>query len=329
MTINIYYGGRGLIDDPTLVVIKKMTDVLKELNVNVRKYNLYEVKNQIATLPQTFKQADGIVLASTVEWFSIGGYMLQFLDSCWLYGDKGIIERLYMCPVVMSTTSGEREGMHSLESAWEVLGGRLCQGLCGYITDASKLELDKGLLGIVEKRTEGIYRTINQHQESFPASNRIVKQVVSTPKTIELTPQESEQLSHYTSDDSFVERQKNDLEELSGIYKDMMSDPEKDVRDIASQFEAVFRATPDAKGRYQIIVGDEEIPLSIRVSDGRLISCDIKGEIMPDMEIRISVDKLRAIVSGETTFQRCFMSGDMTMKGDFKMLRALDNMFIF
>ena len=31
MKINIYYGGRGLIDDPTLFVINKMQEVLEEL----------------------------------------------------------------------------------------------------------------------------------------------------------------------------------------------------------------------------------------------------------------------------------------------------------
>ena len=41
-TINIYYGGRGLIDDPTIYVMDKISKVFDELNVNVNKYNLYE-----------------------------------------------------------------------------------------------------------------------------------------------------------------------------------------------------------------------------------------------------------------------------------------------
>ena len=91
MKINIYYGGRGLLDDPTLYVLNKMEDVLRELRVKVERYNIYEHKNEIATLPQTIKDADGIVLATTVEWLGLGGYMQEFLDSCWLYGDKEII----------------------------------------------------------------------------------------------------------------------------------------------------------------------------------------------------------------------------------------------
>ena len=88
MKVNIYYGGRGLLDDPTLYVLNKMEEVLQELRVTVERINIYEHKNEIATLPQTMKDADGIILATTIEWLGIGGYMQQFLDACWLYGDK-------------------------------------------------------------------------------------------------------------------------------------------------------------------------------------------------------------------------------------------------
>jgi hypothetical protein len=76
MKINVYYGGRGLLDDPTLYVLKKMEDVLRELRVNIERFNIYEHKNEIATLPLTFKEADGIILATTIEWLGIGGYMV-------------------------------------------------------------------------------------------------------------------------------------------------------------------------------------------------------------------------------------------------------------
>ena len=64
MKINIYYGGRGIIDDPSLYVISRITEVLKELNVQVEQYNLFELKNNITALPNSLKDADGIILAS-------------------------------------------------------------------------------------------------------------------------------------------------------------------------------------------------------------------------------------------------------------------------
>ena len=210
MKINIYYGGRGLMDDPTLYVINKMQEVLEELHVTIERFNLYELKNTITTLPQTLKTADGIILASTMEWFGIGGYMYQFLDACWLYGDKEKISRTYMCPVAMSTTYGEREGNLALANAWEILGGLPCSGICGYIADTSIFEGNEDYNRIIEKRAENMYRTINQKMTSFPASNQAVKQKVSITKDIDLTPQESEQLSQYAADDSYVKTQKKD-----------------------------------------------------------------------------------------------------------------------
>ena len=68
MKINIYYGGRGLLEDPTLYVLNKFTEVLEELHVDVTRYNLYEQKNGITMLPNTLKEADGVILAVHIEW---------------------------------------------------------------------------------------------------------------------------------------------------------------------------------------------------------------------------------------------------------------------
>ena len=239
MKINIYYGGRGLIDDPTLYVINKMQEVLTELHVVIERFNLYELKNSITTLPQTLKTADGIILASTVEWHGIGGYMTQFLDACWLYGDKEKIAKIYMCPIVMSTTYGEREGKLDLSVAWEILGGLPCSGICGYIADTSIFENNENYSKIIEKKAENMYRTINQKMESLPASNQAVKKMVSITKNIDLTPQESEQLSQYASDDSYVKRQKEDIQELTSLFRDMMGS--KDIEENQEEFIQEFQ----------------------------------------------------------------------------------------
>ena len=145
-----------------MCVISQITTVLNELNVKVQQYNLYEQRNGITALPNTLKDADGVILASTVEWYGVGGYMMQFLDACWLYGDKDKIKSIYMAPVVMSTTHGEREGMMSLSSAWEMLGGMVCDGICGYIADTTRLENSSEYTKVIEKKTENFYRMINQ-----------------------------------------------------------------------------------------------------------------------------------------------------------------------
>ena len=78
MKINVYYGGRGLLDDPTLYVLKKMEDVLRELRVNIERFNIYEHKNEIATLPLFLPQRlsgwESVVICSSF-WMP-AGYMV-------------------------------------------------------------------------------------------------------------------------------------------------------------------------------------------------------------------------------------------------------------
>lgn len=155
MKINIYYGGRGLLDDPTLYVISKIENVLKELRVKVERYNIYEHKNEIATLPQTFKDVDGIILATTVEWLGIGGYMQQFLEHAGSTATKKD-KAIHICSLLLcSTTYGEREAETTLCNAWEILGGLPCSGLCGYVEDITTFQLNKEYNLIIEKQAQG------------------------------------------------------------------------------------------------------------------------------------------------------------------------------
>lgn len=328
MKINIYYGGRGIMNDPTLYVIDKMQEVLKELNVGVQRFNLYEQKNSIPTLPQTLKDADGIILATTVEWYGIGGFMQQFLDACWLYGDKEKIAKIYMCPIVMATTYGEREGKLNLATAWEILGGLPCSGICGYITDPMQLESNKEYITIIEKKAENMYRTINQKLSSFPASNQAVKQMVSSTQNIVMTPQESEQLSKYVSDDKYVQTQKSDILELTSLYKEMMEESKTAPEEFLEMFKKHFSPVAGESASYSIFV--EGKPEAIYLSvNGPAVTAVYEKNPEADVELRMSKDIFQDIIGGRISFQRAFMAGSVKVKGDFKQLRMMDQIFVF
>ena len=329
MKINIYYGGRGLLDDPTLYVLNKMEEVLRELRVSIERYNLYEHKNEIATLPQTFKEADGIILATTVEWLGIGGYMQQFLDSCWLYGDKEKISNKYMQPIVISTTYGEREGELTLMNAWEILGGLPCAGLCGYVDDLVSFELNKDYNLIIEKKAENLYRTISQKVRNLPTSNQAVKQSVLRTQQMNLTPQESEQLSKYVSDDSYVKKQKEDIEELASMFKDMLGKAQKEEDSpYITDLKAHFVPQENFSATYSFMIDGCKKPLFIQVkNDDLLMHYGEEADI--DVVTKMSANVLQGIIDGRMTFQRAFMTGEMTAKGNFKTLRMLDQIFVF
>lgn len=329
MKVNIYYGGRGLLDDPTLYVINKMEDVLRELRVTIEHYNIYEYKNSISTLPQTFKEVDGIILATTVEWLGIGGYMQQFLDACWLYGDKERIKSIYMQPIVMSTTYGEREAEAMLANAWEILGGMICSGLCGYVDDLVSFEVNHDYSVIIEKKAENLYRTISQRQKSLPASNQAVAKTVLRTQKLDLTSQESEILSEYAADDGFVKQQKEDIEELKSVFKGKLSQkkPDDDTAYIID-LEAHFVAQENFAANYLFIIENRKKPLCVEVENGEL-NCYYGQQDDIDVYAKLSPETLENIIAGRMTFQRAFMTGEMTAKGNLKTLRMLDRVFIF
>ncbi len=340
-------------EDPTIYVLNKMTEVLKELRVEVARYNIFEDKNAIATLPATLKDADGVILASTVEWFGIGGYMQQFLDMCWLYADKEQLRGKYMLPVVMATTYGERDAELSLVKAWETLGGIPITGLVAYVENLDEFEHNESYSNIIEKKTETLYRSINQKTESLPTSNLAVKTNLLKTRTIDLTPQESEQLSKFVSDETYVKQQKEDIEELSAMFKQMLTgsgeeereelidEYKEDIQDISidevydsdidetiASFIDAYRPEAEFIASYAIIISDIDKVLHVEATP-EYVKCFYAATDEADVILRTTSKILDNILAGRTSFQKGFMAGEISAKGNFKTLRMLDTIFDF
>ena len=328
MNINIYYGGRGLIEDPTIYVCDKIAEVLTELRVQVKRYNLFEEKNSISMLPKTLKEADGIILASSLEWFGIGGYMLQFLDACWLYGDKSKIKNLFMMPVVTSTAFGEDESYLSLIRAWKILGGNTCQGISAYVEDHTEFELNGHYARRIERIAEDLYRAVNQNLTVFPSSEFTIRSNTAIGSNLPLTPQESEQLSVYVSNDNYVKKQKEDIEELSQMFREMLGNDGTDQNDLIKQFRNHFKPQEGFKATYSIEMSDLSRTIIIEAKETEL-KC-YYGELKEtDVASRTTSEGLNDIIAGKTTFQKAFMSGALAAKGNFKTLRMFDTIFQF
>lgn len=231
MKITIVYGGRGLIEDPALFVLERTQAVLEELRVDVERINLYEEKNQISTVPSRLRDSDGVILAVSLEWYGIGGLMQEFLDACWLYGDRDHIRDMYMFPMVIAQAGGEKEAMLHLTKAWEILGGKIGDAsICAYVSDPVEFEISKEYSSMIEKKAEQIYRVINQRIASFPSSGQAVSSKAARTAVMDLTPQESDQLSRYVADDNYVKQQKEDIEELANMFKGRLRKEEQEEK---------------------------------------------------------------------------------------------------
>ena len=190
------------------------------------------------------------------------------------------------------------------------------------------LEMNEAYTNIIEKKAENMYRTIKQKVASFPASNQAVKQSISMTQHIDLTPQESEQLSEYVSDDSYVQRQKEDLQELADLFKGMLNESSEETRErYKLAFQKVFKPIANFKCKYLIRI-DNKQPLCLKVQDDSL-QCIYESLSDADVEMSMESKVFEDILAGRMTFQRAFMSGVMKMKGDFAVLRNLDQLFIF
>ncbi|HAG68837.1 MAG TPA: SCP-2 sterol transfer family protein [Lachnospiraceae bacterium] len=330
MKINIYYGGRGILDDPSLYVIGKMQEVFKELNVRTELFKLYELKNTITTLPASINDCDGVILATTVEWFGIGGFMQQFLDACWLYGNREKISSTYMCPVVMSTTYGEKEAVYGLQSAWEILGGLTAnRGLSAYVSNIRTFEGNPGYNSIIEKYAENVYRIISQKAPVMPSSNQAMKKLTGAIPNMPLTPQETEQLSRYAADETYVQQQKEDIAELTSLFKGKLEQGKtNDDSRYITAFETHYNKSMELTATYRFEIKEKEKPLIVQVSDG-LIKCYYGDYDNPDLRCKLDCSMMDQIISGRITVQRAFMTGAIQAKGDIKMLRERDQVFRF
>ena len=276
-------------------------------------------------LPNTLKDVDGVILATTVEWMGIGGFMQQFLDACWLYADKEKLSKIYMLPIVMSNTHGEREAKLTLIKAWELLGGIPCKGLSSYVEDNIEFETNPDYIDIIEKEAEDFYRIINKKAKALPSSNTVIKQKVLNSNSIVLTPQESEQLSKYVSDDDYVRKQKEDIEELTELFQNMMEQENDNVeQEFIKNLKDNFHPLDGFSATYAITLVDAGKTLAIEIKNKRL-KCYYGDIVDADVIAKTKREVMRKLVLDAQPF-KSLMSGDITAKGNFK-IQSFDRYF--
>ena len=173
-----------------------------------------------------------------------------------------------------------------------------------------------------------MYRSINQKLPVFPNSNQAVKQKITFTQSLNLTPQEAEQLSELASDDLYVQKQKEDIQELASMFKDLMNVREPDSTMFLQELKEHFYPQAGFSAVYKFCMPEARLPLILNVN-GTEMECHYGDVTAFDVEMQVSSAIMEDIVQGRMTFQKAFMSGDMKMKGDFKVLRMLDLLYVF
>ena len=128
-------------------------------------------------------------------------------------------------------------------------------GLCGYVEDLVSFEMNKDYTVLIEKKAENLYRTISQKVKCLPTSNQAVKQTILRTPQLELTPQESEQLSKYVSDDTYVKNRRKISKNLQRCLRECLVSPKKrDEEAYIETFRAQFAPQPEFRARYLFII---------------------------------------------------------------------------
>ena len=104
--------------------------------------------------------------------------------------------------------------------------------------------------------------------------------------------------------------------------------PRKHFNEYCRELQSHFVPQAGFKAVYKIQLEEKRKPLIIEVNgtETRVYYGNVNNA---DVEIQIDRSAVDEIIHGRMTFQRAFMGGLMKMKGDFKILRTLDQIFLF
>ena len=126
-----------------------------------------------------------------------------------------------------------------------------------------------------------------------------------------------------------MKKQKEDIQELTSMFKDMMNKQEvSEGTEYIYELMEAYTPQTDFRAVYKFVISEKKKPLIVDIGEdgpecyyGNLEDADVVAKTTPEV--------FDNILKGRVTFQRAFMSGDMTAKGNFKLLRMLDVVFPF
>ncbi len=94
------------------------------------------------------------------------------------------------------------------------------------------------------------------------------------------------------------------------------------------ELEAHFVPQEDFAANYLFMIEGKKKPLSVEIKNEEIQVHYGQNEKV-DVYTKLTTAVMDNIIQGRMTFQRAFMTGEMTAKGNFKTLKMLDQIFIF
>jgi len=342
--VTVIYAGEGYVDDPVIVGLERISHVLTELGVGIHRIDLYKGNISMKKAFEYILASSGVILAVNIEWYGIGRRMQGFLDECFQQGDVEYFQNKPLLGVVFARHAYEGEAYRYLVRSWEVLGGYEGVSLLAAIKSAAELETNFDWLFGIEKKTEQFFRMLKQDRAILPRSSKATVVAIETPVAIEHISSISEneekdsksqlvkkQTGIIEDYDVFVEKQQQDIKEISSLFKKKLTDKSSENRDltIPGILKAAYKNKEEIASNIQLIVEDRMKENTVIELNNQHIRCYFGQLADVDVTVTGSRDTFLKIVTGKLSMQRAFMTGEVKAKGDFTILYKFEKLFVF
>ena len=108
----------------------------------------------------------------------------------------------------------------------------------------------------------------------------------------------------------------------------MRSHKQVNEDNLPALFKSAFRPDAGVNVKYKINIKGKDKAFVLRI-DGKDLEAVYGDLVYADIEMSLERSVIMEIVEGRMSFQRGFMAGSITAKGDFGKIRLLDQLFDF
>lgn len=315
-----------------------VTNVLMELEVEVTLIELEKLTFfsntrtvEMDKIVENLRESNGVIAIASVPFIGIHGAMQSFFDHMSLYEEQEIESKPLMA-ITYSEWLGEVEAANTILKGWNILGGSIGGSICLN----SQIKIDE-THRVVERNIENFYRVVKQEVPCMPCSESIIysqfkgKIISSSIKTEEVTTQEE------------------DTYRIKQLFKQQIDEPigeefiDMNMAAYSKPMPGVMRAGTNKKlqslPHYFIAKHDKELDLSVQYvltdikEKGYLLikngDCEYFEGIIdnPAVELSLTEETLKHIMSKQITYQKAFMIGKLKVKGNFILVAKLDQIF--
>ena len=321
--ITMIYAGQSEADNPAHFACTRLQGVFQELGLEVL-YKDLAVSEEDEVIAAIAESA-GVAIGLTVEWYGIGYPLQRLLDQCYLRKKEEIFTGIPLLAIVFSREGFEREAAVYLENAWQLLGGSQGIQVTAIFADSADLAGNFEALQAIEKKAEQFFRYHLHQSYALPQSfsGRTVWQEKGERAGDKPVPKTA------VSEAERLQRQK-EMENIQLLSSKLMAKLEEKTktgsRSLPELLMEKYSGYTDKEYQMQIEVTDKPaLHTTVLIKKSGIFAAYGTGDA--PVTIRAEEEAIRRILSGKMSFQKAFMTGEITAKGELTVLYQLDDLF--